>query len=130
MENQKYIVIGLCEVDKNGKIVKLDRQWFRQGYIYKNPNAYENDKSAVCYVPELSDSTYTGQDFLDICNGQQDFADELFGGVDWQHPETLMEDWFVNNEWKICEGCGKLVDYGEGCNDKKCPFCGKDMEVE
>lgn len=57
----EYEVIGECEVDENGEIVKLEREYFRQGYIYKNPNAYHNDKSAVCYVPELSDSAYTGK---------------------------------------------------------------------
>ena len=60
-QTDEYEVIGECEVDENGEIVKLEREYFRQGYIYKNPNAYHNDKSAVCYVPELSDSAYTGR---------------------------------------------------------------------
>lgn len=88
--------------------------------------AYTNRKNEPCYITELSDSVYT-EDFLNICLGKQDLADELFEGVDWQQPETLMEDWLRNNECVICKGCGKLVNYGDGCNDKKCPYCGKEV---
>lgn len=89
---EKYEVIGELELDAEGNIVKLERHWFQQGYIYKNPNAYFDDKSAVCYVPELSDSLYTGQDFLDMCNGQPEIADHIFDAVDWQNPETYLDE--------------------------------------
>ena len=69
-------------------------------------------------------------DFLEVCNCQQDLADELFEGVDWQHPESLKEDWFVNGEWVECEGCGKIINYGDGCNDTKCPNCGRKVKVD
>lgn len=120
--------VGSIE-EKDGKYV-INREFYGQGMIFKDEEAYRNRKDEPCYAPELSDAVYTGQSFLDMCHGQQDFADELFEAVDWQHPETLMEDWFANNEWVICEGCGKLVNYGDGCNDKKCPFCGKEVETE
>lgn len=120
--------VGSIE-EKDGEYV-IDREYYRQGRIFKDEDAYRNRKDEPCYVPELSDSVYTGNDFLEMCNGQQEFADELFEGVDWQHPESLMQDWFVNNEWLICEGCGKLVDYGDGCNDKKCPNCGRSVEED
>ena len=98
--------------------------------IFKDEDAYKNHKDKPCYVPELSDSVYTGNDFLEMCNCQEDLADELFEGVDWQHPESLKEDWFVNNEWVECKGCGKIVDYGDGCNDTKCPHCGRKVDVD
>lgn len=121
---------------KVGSIEKIDggyainRGWYRQGYVFKDEDAYKNRKYDPCYVPELSDNVYTAFDFLSMCHGQQEFADELFEGVDWQHPESQMEDWIANNEWVICEGCNRLVDYGDGCNDKKCPYCGKEIEEE
>ena len=65
-----------------------------------------------------------------MCNCQEEFADELFEEVDWQHPETLMVDWFVNNEWVRCEKCGRLINYGDGCNDKKCPSCGWEVKED
>lgn len=72
-----YQLIGECEVNEKGNIVKIDREWFRQGYVYKNPEAYYKDKE-VCYVPEGSDIAYTGEDFLKMCNGQKEIADRTF----------------------------------------------------
>lgn len=120
--------VGIIE-EKDGEYI-INREYYRQGMVFKDEDAYRNRKNEPCYVPELSDSVYTGKDFLKMCKGQQEFADELFEDVDWQHPETLMEDWFTNNEWCICEGCGKLVNYGDGCNDKKCPNCGKEVDEQ
>lgn len=97
--------------------------------IFKDEEVYKFHKYQPCYSPELSDSVYTGNDFLELCNCQQDLADELFEGVDWQHPESLKEDWFVNGEWVECEGCGKIINYGDGCNDTKCPNCGRKVKV-
>ena len=97
--------------------------------IFKDEEAYKFHKDQPCYSPELSDSVYTGNDFLELCNCQQDLADELFEGVDWQHPESLKEDWFVNGEWVECEECGKIINYGDGCNDTKCPNCGRKVKV-
>ena len=121
--------IGLCGIDEAGK-PKIKREFFRQGYVFKSWDAYKNKSKEPCYVPELSDTIYTAEDFLRICNDQKDFADELFDGVDWQHPETLLEDWMQNNEWMECLKCGSLVDYGDGCDDRKCPGCGTEMEEE
>lgn len=123
------IKIGELAIDEDGEISDLVRGYFRQGMVFKDEDAYLHHKDKPCYVPELSDSIYTGEDFLGICNGQQDFADELFEEVDWQHPETLKEDWIRNNEWVECD-CGTLVNYGDGCNDKKCPNCGKEIVDE
>lgn len=119
--------IGSIEENDGDYIIK--REYYRQGMVFKDEDAYRNRKNEPCYVPELSDFVYTGTDFLEMCNGQQDFADELFEGVDWQHPETLIDDWFKNDEWVQCEQCGMLINYGDGCNDKKCPNCGKEVEV-
>lgn len=129
---EKYEVIGEFELDAEGNIAKLERRWFRQGYTYKNPNAYFNDKSAVCYIPELSDSTYTADDFQSLCGGEKELADELFEGVDWQHPETLIEDWVVNGEWLRCRECQKLFSYynENGNTRKKCPHCGTRCEED
>ena len=121
--------IGSCEI-REGEEPRIEKAFWGQGYMFKSSEAYHNRPQAPCYVPELSDSVYTAEDFLHICNDQKEFADELFEEVDWQHPETLMEDWMRNEEWVVCEGCGKLVDFGDGCNDKKCPSCGAEVGDE
>jgi rubrerythrin len=122
------MAIGKINTDATGKILRIEKEYYRQGMIFKDEDAYRNRKNEPCYVPELSDSIYTGEDFLNMCNGQQEFADELFAEVDWQHPETLMEELLKNNEWVTCEDCGTLIDFSDGCNDKICPKCGRKVE--
>lgn len=106
----------------------VEKEYFGQGYIFKDEEAYYHHKDEPCYVPEHAgengyvESAYTGQDFLDMCGGDQDRADDLFHSVDWQFPETLMEDYFREQEWVICPKCKKTVDYGDGCNPV-CPHC-------
>lgn len=117
--------VGVCVINKDGEIEKLQREYYRQGNIFKSWDAYYNRPEDPCYVPELSCSVYSAKDFLDMCDGQKDFADELFEGVDWQHPETLMEDWIREGEWTICENCDRIIDTGSHPGLKKCPRCGK-----
>lgn len=120
--------VGAIAVDENGEVVFLKREYYGQGMVFKDWDAYLNRPDDPCYVAELSDAVYTANSFLEICNGQKEFADELFEEVDWQHPETLKEDWLRAEEWVECERCGSLVNYGDGCNDKACPNCGKPVE--
>ena len=90
--------IGICKIGRDGNIAELQREFFRQGWIFKDWETFQNHPDAPCYVPELSDTVYTAEDFLHICNGQREFTDQLFDGVDWQHPESLMEELMRNNE--------------------------------
>ena len=104
----------------------INREWYRQGWVFKDEEAYRNHKDKPCYVPELLDEIYTGNDFLDLCKGQEDFADELFEEVDWQCPESLIEDWVINGEWVECKECGKLFNTGDTDGKLICLYCGKD----
>ena len=115
--------VGICKIDQDGNIAELQREFFGQGWIFKDWGAFKNRPDAPCYVPELSDTVYTAEDFLRVCNGQKEFAEQLFSGVDWQHPESLMEEWMRNNEWVECPNCSSLVNYGDGSNDRNCPAC-------
>lgn len=57
----------------------------------------------------------------DISNNQTDLAEEVFGFADWQHIDSILEDWRVNGEPDTCEQCGKMFKcYGVN----KCPYCG------
>lgn len=133
-EKKKYLKIGeYTPADEEfGAPEVIERGYYRQGWIFKDEEAYldEEHPDRICYIPELSDSLYSRKDFLDMCNGQKEFADELFYESDWQHPESLMTDWIVNNEWVKCRHCGSLIDYGDGCNDTKCPKCGEEYEED
>ena len=110
-------MIGKCVRSKDGKITELEREYFRQGWIFKDEEAFRERPKEPCYVPELSDTVYTGEDILAICRGQKEVAEEIFYALDWQHPESLLEDWIVNGELEICEECGKIFDCYE---EKEC----------
>lgn len=113
--------------DDDGNGEKIVREFYGQGMIFKNDEAFydiENPERA-CYIPELSDSVYTRKSFLDMCNNQPEIAEELYQSVDWQHPETLLEEWEIHGEIDTCRMCGKLFDsYGV----VKCPHCGTKYE--
>ncbi len=100
----------------------IHRAYYRQGMIFKDEEAFLLHPDQICYVPELSDATYTHQDFLNLCNGQEKFAKECFYAVDWQHPETWVDEQFLGDEWGWCEHCNLIFSMdGE---QKPCPHCG------
>ena len=116
--------IGICRVDKDGNIIELQREYFGQGWVFKDWEAFQNRPDAPCYVPELDDAVYTKNDFMALCNGQEEIAEELFYEVDWQSPSTLMNDWEIAGEIATCGNCGKLL---MSYSVKKCPHCGADV---
>ena len=119
--------IGIYKPETDTEDEVIEREYFRQGFIYKDEEAYKNSFDKVCYIPELSDNVYTHQNFLDMCDDQEELASELFGAVDWQHPETLIEDWYVNGEWDTCQECNRMFScYGE----TECPHCHAKYESE
>ncbi len=99
----------------------INLEYYRQGYIYKNFDAFLNKTDEICYVPELcSDEeiktiensyTYTYKDFIELAEGfyrtqegvkewcdnnnvtPYDIALDLFESVDWQSPDTLLDEW-------------------------------------
>lgn len=80
-----------------------------QGEFYKNFQAFEDKSRKVCYVPELSDTSYRYRDFyllvknkfeeLGVTGDIHKVACILFEMVDWQHPETLLEELSDNGEF-------------------------------
>lgn len=118
--------VGTYRIDEDGNIVELKRECYGQGWIFKDKDAFENNPDAPCYVPELSDMVYTRNDFLGMCNGQEEIAERVFESIDWQHPETYLDELWMGDEPELAEcSCGKWFwCYGV----KKCPYCGKERE--
>ena len=111
---------------ENGGSNPSPRFGFGKGLIFKDEEAFLHDPGRVCYVPELSDSVYTRNDFLALCNGQVERAEECFEAVDWQHPETWVDEQYRHQEWGYCPHCGKIYEMdGEPCG---CPICGWNPE--
>lgn len=124
-EKKEYLKIGeyIPADEESGTPEVIDRGYYRQGWIFKDEEAYldEEHPDRICYIPELSDFLYTRKDFLNMCNGQSEIADRIFDEVDWQRPETCLEDqWY--EELSICPHCQKWYwCYGVD----QCPYCGK-----
>lgn len=124
--------IKWSEDDIVGQILpsgKIEKEFYMQGFIYKNPKAFFEKTDEVCYVPEYSSDSltdkegvdenykYTYKDFVRIsqkfiddnedvqeyCQKNdmtaEDVAVNLFEFVDWQAPETLIDDWENNGTY-------------------------------
>ena len=123
---ETYLKVGNYRPESNGQEAFIEREYFRQGYIFKDEEAFCQHPDQVCYVPELSDGAYTRNDFLALCNGQEDFATECFDAVEWQHPETWVDEQYANQEWEYCPQCKRIYAMdGEVC---ACPACGWNPE--
>lgn len=126
--------IGEITVDKSNRIIQIRRGWLGQGWGFKDPDAYKADKTAPCYVSELEEETaYTGNDFLELCNGQKEIADVVFDMVDWQAPETLIDEWLGEGELVECEECGKWVlamHMMQESDKVYCPTCWEEQRKE
>lgn len=118
--------VGRYSPEGNGSEERIIRAPYGQGFIYKNWKAFATNPSAVCYIPELSDETYSQNNFISMCGGNKSLAEELFSSVDWQRPEILMDEWIRDGEVTKCKECGQFFN----CYDEHvCPNCGATDEL-
>lgn len=121
-DQRRYERIGKCVVNEDGEIVELEKEYYRQGWIFKDESAFHHEPKKPCYVPEEeAEGFYTREDFQALCNGQEDIAEMIFDEVDWQHPETCFDEQFRYGELDFCQSCDKIfMSYGVD----NCPYCG------
>ena len=90
------------------KLYKREVQGLNNGFIFKSFENYQNGKE-ICYIPEnasgydfkefLDESYgYTRKDFEKLCEGTRIDPDYLFELVDWQFPQTLLDELLSNDE--------------------------------
>lgn len=97
---------------------KAELEYYVQGFIYKDFEAFKTKTDEICYIPEYGvddedniEGSYTYADFLRMatewCKEDEDcmdylkkegltfhdVAENLFEMVDWQSPETVLEEW-------------------------------------
>lgn len=118
---ESYLKIGSYTPETEDQEAVIDRGYYRQGWIFKDEEAFRLHPEQVCYVPELSDEGYTRQDFLAMCNGQEELAEFLFEMVDWQSPETLKSELLATYEIDFCPVCKKYY-FMQG-EQIPCPIC-------
>jgi hypothetical protein len=117
---KQYLKVGQYTPATDEAEAIIERGFYGQGYIFKDEEAYNISLDKPCYIPELSDAVYTHQNFLDLMDGQETLARDLFNRVDWQHPETLFEEDYINGEYDYCPVCGRMF----ACYDEtECPHC-------
>ena len=117
---REYLKVGQYTPATDDAEAIIDREFYGQGFIFLDEEAYESSLDKVCYIPELSDTTYTHQDFLNLTDNQEAWASDLFDSVDWQHPESLLEEYYANGELADCPACGRMF----ACYGKtECPHC-------
>ena len=117
---EKLLRVGEYEVVEGTPVIS--REFYGEGYIVKDEDAYLNHPDQVCYVPELSDTTYSHNDLLKLCNQQECVARFLFDILCWDHPESRLQDLYGNEELGYCETCKKI--YFLKGEEKPCPKCG------
>ena len=106
----------------------IEREYHGQGWIFKDEKAFSHHYDKPCYIAELSDTVYTKQDFINLCGGREDFAEICFDAVDWQHPESWLQEQFAHGEWGECPSCKWFYDfYGEF---EPCKKCGGPLEYD
>ena len=54
--------IGKYTAPQDGRPAIIQREFYGQGYIFKDEAAFLSHPDQVCYVPELSDTAYTRND--------------------------------------------------------------------
>ena len=61
-------------------------------------HAKEAVASGIEYNSYVATSGYTRTDLEDLCDGMNFSARELFDHLDWQYPETLIDEWQRDEE--------------------------------
>lgn len=57
-----------------------------------NEIPYERQNLTAEEIDEVISYCYTGDDFIDYCEGDDELAEELFDYVDWQHPTSALPE--------------------------------------
>lgn len=116
-----------------GQEAIIERDWYGQGWIVKDEDAFLNHPVKVCYIPELSDDCYTRNDFLEMCSGQEKLAEMLFYILDWQSPSSALEEISLEDGWGWCPFCEKFFSVDPYLDPTvlesiPCPICGTILE--
>ena len=102
--SQQYLLIGEKHVDDQCKW-KYEKDWYRQGFVYKDEEAFLFSPKDVCYIAEddypNEEKQYTRTDIVRICDGNVALATIIFYMLDWQHPETLYDEYIRENEEQL-----------------------------
>jgi len=75
---------------------------------FKSWSNFEKYPERICYIPENWDfetdgDGYSGQDILDLCDGDPIKARMIFSLCSWQHPSTVLGEWDSDDDFALLE---------------------------
>lgn len=88
-------------------------------------DAYKNSMHEICYIPENAESEadeYSHSRLLALVHGDSNLCDQLFSILEWQFPETLIDENLRDGLWGECEACGRYYDTKDE-EVTECPCC-------
>lgn len=113
----------IAEFRQHNKLGTMPCDWIGQGYGYKSEKKWDYiDLDEIIYIPEYAynedddnvvsrDNAYSKSDFvglireiddrykdISMCNAVNRMAEELFDILDWQFPESLLNEGFFEEE--------------------------------
>lgn len=91
----QYLKVGSKDIHEDGTIT-YSKDWYRQGFVYKDEEAFLFSEDDVCYIAEddypEEEKHYTRTDILRMCDNDLKKARYVFYMLDWQHPETVCDE--------------------------------------
>lgn len=98
----RYLMVGERHVDPETTKWVYVKEFYRQGFVFKDEQAFLFAPDDVCYIAEddypHEEKHYTRKDIVRICDGNVDLATVIFYLLDWQHSETLMDEYRRENK--------------------------------
>lgn len=91
----------------------------------RDNDAFYKDYHSICYVPENAESNkdqYSRSRLLALVHGDESLCTQLFETLEWQFPETLIDENVRDGLWGKCEACGRYHDT-EDKEMTECPHC-------
>jgi hypothetical protein len=92
------VTCGCKMVDDKGKVIDYIPSYTTEGRCYKDDDAFVSGEG-VCYIPEYAfddelniKDTYTRDDIVSVCDGDDAMADMVYFSLSWEYPETRYED--------------------------------------
>lgn len=102
---KQYLFIGDRTVNPKTCSWVYKKDWYRQGWIFKDEEAFLFKPDECCYIAESDypndEKHYTRTDIVQICRGDVEVATMIFYMLDWQHPETLYDEYIRENEEQL-----------------------------
>ncbi|MCR0531749.1 hypothetical protein MKC55_20600 [[Clostridium] innocuum] len=77
---------------------KAYEEQIKEALKYYHSNELSLEELADSVKEAVKDNGYSHKDFLVLTDYQEEISDHLFDAVDWQYPDTLLDEWIDTNE--------------------------------